>query len=322
MLAFLVYGVAAIITFSNRSVCEMYPSLWFVLAGLVFFPWVYATAMMTLWSPLVRTTATPIIAAWAANNIVMLWLGSIALASLFYFLPKLSGRDLYSRPLAMFAFWLFVLFAQATGMHFMAATPAWVQGMSEVCTLLLLVPTGAAAVNWFLSIGGKGKKPEAGVSYRFAWWGAALFVVSAVIAGIGALAPVRATVQFTIFQTGLTQLVLLGFITLSLFAGLTYIVPRVLELEWPRATSLHFTSTLVGALLVAVPLVLGGFMQGGKALDASANYLDVARAAIGPVGGAVLGYILMIVGQFSFLRNFAGLCCGACCSGKREGGRP
>ena len=322
LIGYLLYGVSAILTFSNRSVCTMYPSLWFVLAGLVFFPWVFGSAMMTLWSPLVRNMVTPITAGWAANNIVTLWLGSISLASLFYFLPKLSGRNLYSRPLAVFAFWLFVLFGQATGMHFTAAAPAWVQGMSEICTLLMLVPVGAAAVNWFQTIGGKGKKPEAGVSYRFAWWGAALFVISAVLAAISALSPIREAVQFTIFQTGLTQLTLLGFIMMSLFAGLTYILPRTVELEWPRPTSVHFTLTLVGALLVAIPLILGGFIQGAKAANASNQSVDVARSVFPFVGIAILGFISIIAGQLLFLRNLAGLCCRSCCPGIKDGGRP
>jgi cytochrome c oxidase cbb3-type subunit I len=322
LLGYLVYGVSAILTFSNRSVCTMYPSLWFVLAGLVFFPWVYASAMMTLWSPLVRNMVAPITAGWAANNIVTLWLGSIALASLYYFLPKLSGRDLASRPLAVFAFWLFVLFGQATGMHFTAAAPAWVQGMSEICSLLILVPVAASAVNWFQTIGGKGKKPEAGVAYRFAWWGAALFVISSVLAAITALSPIREVVQFTIFQTGLSQLTLLGFITMSLFAGLSYILPRVFELEWPRPTNLHFTLTLVGALLVAVPLLLGGFIQGSKAANASLKYEEVARSVFPFVGIAILGFASIIAGQFLFLRNIGSLFCRACCPSSKNGGRP
>jgi cytochrome c oxidase cbb3-type subunit 1 len=264
---------------------------------------------------------TPITASWAANNIATLWLGSIALASLFYFIPKLTGRDLFSRPLAVFAFWLFVLFGQSMGMHNTSAIPAWVQGMSEVCTLLFLIPTAAVAVNWWQTVGGKGKRLEGGVSYKFARWGAILFVAWAVMAAIGSLNPIRNVVQFTIFQTGLTQLMLLGFIGLSLFAGLTFILPRVMELEWPRPTSRHFILTLAGALLVAVPLLLGGFIQGGKAANTDLNYLDVARSVIPFVGGPIIGFILMIVGQFSFLRNMAGLCCTACC-GSKNGGRP
>ena len=137
---------------------------------------------------------------------------------------------------------------------------------------------------------------------------------------LGALAPIRQTVQFTIFQTGLTQLVLLGFITMSLFAGLTYILPRAFELEWPRATSGHFTFTLVGALLVAVPLLIGGLVQGAQAANAQTNYLDVARGTMKFTGMALIGLLVMLVGQFLFLRNIGSLVCGACCN-RREGGR-
>src|ERR1051325_2915781 len=49
-LSYCLYGICAFLTFASRRECTMYPSLWFVLAGLVFFPWVFASASMTLWN--------------------------------------------------------------------------------------------------------------------------------------------------------------------------------------------------------------------------------------------------------------------------------
>src|ERR1051326_2164996 len=75
-LSYCLYGICALLTFASRRECSMYPSLWFVFAGVVFFPWIFASASMTLWSPTLRGSVLPVIAAWAGNNIVTLWLGS------------------------------------------------------------------------------------------------------------------------------------------------------------------------------------------------------------------------------------------------------
>lgn len=302
LLAYLLYGVAAVLTFAHRTECTMYPSLWFILAGLIYFPWIYASAMMTLWTPLVRGTATPIIAAWAANNIAMLWLGSIAIGSLFYFLPKTSGRKLYSYGLAVFAFWLFVLFGQSTNMHFFAAIPAWVQGMSEMCTFLILLPVVAMMINWYHSaVWDK----ELCVELCFSRRGAVFFIMSAAFAAIGALPAVRGLVQFTIFQTGLNALFLLGFIATTFLAAFTYTLPRITGLQWPRPNfvSLHRTLTFWGALLVALPLIIGGFIQGGRAGDATIDFLKAVRVTFPFVGIAIIGYLLLIGGQLLFLLN-------------------
>src|SRR3954471_7543244 len=59
-LSYCLYGICAFLTFAARRECTMYPSLWYVLAALIFFPWVLASASMTLWMPNLRGTVPPI----------------------------------------------------------------------------------------------------------------------------------------------------------------------------------------------------------------------------------------------------------------------
>lgn len=308
-----VIGICGLLTFAARREPVIYPSLWFVLAGLVFFPWTLVSASMTLWSPNIGSAAFPLIAAWAANNLVMSWLAPIGLASLFYFLPKLTGKSLYSASLAVFAFWLFLFLGQTTNMHAFAAFPAWVGTTSEFATILLVLPVFAMAMNWWLTLG-KGKKKEAGTAFRFAWWGAALFVLWSVVAALSAFRGANRLVEFTVFQTGLTQLALLGFFSMSIFAAFTYILPRVTEFEWPRPTftSLHFTLSLAGSIFIFMPLLLGGLVQGAKAGDETTAYVDVVRSLFGFIGMTYLGFALMIVAQLAFLVNVAKLACSSC----------
>ena len=321
-----VIGVCALLTFAARRESVIYPSLWFVLAGLVFFPWTLVSASMTLWSPNIGPAALPLIAAWAANNLVMSWLAPVALASVFYFLPKLAGKSLHSASMAVFAFWLFILFGQTTNMHASAAFPAWVGTTSELATMLLVLPALAMALNWRLTLGGAGKKKDSEVAYRFAWWGAALFVLWIVVAALSATRNINRLVEFTIFQTGLSHLALLGFFSLSIFAAFTYILPRVTEFEWPRPafTSLHFTLSLVGAIFIFVPLLLGGLVQGAKAGDETTVYVDVVHSTFAFIGMTYLGFTLMIVAQLAFLANVAKLAwtsCLACCCAESGGKR-
>lgn len=310
--AYCVFAICAILTFASRKECNTYPSLWFVFAALIFFPWIFISASMTLWSPIVRGSTSPVIAAWAGNGLVTLWLGSVALAAVYYLLPKMTGRSLFSYGLAVFAFWLYVIFGQATGMHFTAAFPAWVSGVSEVCTFMMLLPAFASAYNWYSTVKDKNAKSSAELAFKFASWGAVFYMAASIAAALGALPAIKRLVGFTLFQPGVSQLFLLGFFTLSVFGAVHYMIPRVTGMEW-KAPAFHFIGTLAGAGLVSVGLLLGGFAQGSKAANAAAPYVDVARSTVPFVGIIIIGFLLLIVGQLSFLAGLARHCC-VCCS--------
>jgi cytochrome c oxidase cbb3-type subunit 1 len=320
-LSFCLYGICALLTFASRRECFMYPSLWFVLAGLVFFPWVFASASMTLWAPGLRGSVLPVIAGWAGNNIVTVWLGSIALASIYYFIPKLTGRALHSYALAVFAFWLYVLFGQATGMHATAALPAWIPSLSELCTILMLLPAIANAMNWFITLGNAAKKND-DPALRFIWWAAAFYIIGAVVAAIAAFRPVNLFLEFTLFQAGLQAFVLLGFVTMSFFGAFAYILPRIAGEKADNSARWHFNLTFGGIFLVIVGFIVGGLIQAGKGANVHNDYVSVVNSGIGPGAGlAILGFIMMLVGQFSWLWNFTQLCCRCCCPRGDEGGR-
>lgn len=320
LIAYLVYGIAAFMTFAARRECVMYPSLWFVLAGLIFFPWILGSAAMSLWSPNVRGSVSPIIAAWAANNITTVWLGSIAIAAIYYFLPKITGRVLYSSATAAFAFWVYILFGQASGMHPFAAFPSWIITLSEVCTIGLVLPAIANAFNWFTTLG-KGAKKNADIALKYVWWGAVFYVIGSIIAAVAAFRPMTLSLQFTLFQAGLGYGFLLGFIALTFFGAYAYIIPRLGDLDWTGSFRAHFSLTLIGALLVIVSLLLAGVIQSGKAADDTNTYLSVVRSGAMPAGLAIIGFLVMLVGQFSWLWNVGRQCCRCCLPLKSEGGR-
>jgi len=315
LLGYCVYGVSAILTFWSRKECSMYPSLWFVFAGLIFFPWILATAMMTLWSPVVRGSVAPIVALWAGQNLVALWLGMIGLATIYYFLPKLTGRSLYSNALAVFAFWFTILFAQSSGMHAQAAFPAWIAGLSEITTILLVIPAAASALNWYRTLGNVDRTLGSAPAYRFMRKASNFYVLSVVVAAFAALRPVNRMLEFTIFQTGLAQLTLLGFFTFSMFGAFVYILPRVTQAEWPKPEfSIHLQGSTIGAALVIGGLILGGLVQGSQFQSLTTDFVKAVRSAAIPFGGiALFGYLILFAAQIAFLFNMLGLvCCSIC----------
>ena len=136
--AFLLIAISAVATFGARRNRELYPSHWFLLAALFWFPWIYSTANFFLAThhP-VRGVAQAAIDFWFANNLVFVWLALVGLGTAFYFLPKLAGRPLQSHYLALFAFWTLILFGTWCGIPQGAPLPAWMPAASAVASSLL-----------------------------------------------------------------------------------------------------------------------------------------------------------------------------------------
>src|SRR6185436_17467579 len=94
-----------------------------LLAALFWFPWIYSAANYLLLIDPVRGTFQSAINAWFTGNFIGLWLGPIALAAIFYFIPRLTGQPLYSRELALFGFWTMTFFTGFSGLAALTGGP-------------------------------------------------------------------------------------------------------------------------------------------------------------------------------------------------------
>ena len=145
-------------------------------------------------------------------------------------------------------------------------------------------------------------------------------MVGAIVAAIAAFRPVNLFLEFTLFQAGVQAFVLLGFVTMSFFGAFAYILPRVAGVNATDTSRLHFNCTFGGVFLIIVGFLVGGLIQAGKAAGVHNDYASVVASGVGPGAGlAILGFILLLVGQFAWLWNVTGLCCRCCCPRADEG---
>ena len=154
-LGYLMIVVWGVLTFHQRRERQLYVSQWFLFAALFWFPWTYSTANLLLLSFRVRGMAQAVIAWWYSENLLVVWLGLVGLAAVFYFLPKLTGRELHSRYLALLAFWMLILFGSWGGIPESAPVPAWMPVSSAVARGLGIILVIAVALNVHGTLGGQ-----------------------------------------------------------------------------------------------------------------------------------------------------------------------
>lgn len=317
--AYAVFGIALIGSFASRRSSETFPSQWYLLAAAFWFPWIYSAANFLLMLDPVRGTMQSVINGWFTGNFVTLWLTPLGLAGVFYFLPRLSGQALFSRELASFGFWVLLFVGGVGGLTSLVGgpVPRWMTAVSTVSHVCLLAAVASNVWNWHLTC-----SAACGTGNRDAWkkdsvlkfilFGALAYIVHAVVSAVMALPVVAATTNFTYAVVAKNNLALHGFVSMVLFGGLYYIIPRIAQVNWPSESSvrIHFACSAAGVALLFLGLGAGGVLQGLRLAGPEIPFMDVVRGTVPFVGLSTLGVLLLLVGQLAFLSNFLKLLCG------------
>src|SRR5262249_40180555 len=143
LLMFLGYsliGVWGVVTFHQRRERLLFVSQWFLFTALFWFPWIYSAANLLLITLPARGVAQSVITWWYGDNLLVVWLGLVGLGTVFYLAPKLLNRELHSHYLALFAYWLLIMFGGWSGIPNTAPVPAWMPTASTIATVLTLIP--------------------------------------------------------------------------------------------------------------------------------------------------------------------------------------
>ena len=302
-LAFLLITIWAFVTHSQRVEASLYPSQWFIIAALFWFPWIFSTATLLLQFFPVRGVVQASVAWWFSGNLLNVWLTLAGLAATFYTLPKLTERPLHSHYLALFTFWTLILFGTWTGIPMHASLPAWMPTFSGVASVMMLVPALAVATIVVLTVRGA-KNPSGGGPLCYTKFGAGSLVLASVLLGVSACPKISCITDYTWFGYGQTLLRLYGFFAMTMFGAVYYILPRVSGIEICRnRIRANFWLVMPGTLLFALPLVVGGVLQGLKLADANVPFLDTAKAVMMAFRISTLGETLIAAGNLLFLVN-------------------
>ena len=340
--AYLLLALWAIMNFAARHERALYPSHWFLVAALFWFPWIYSTANLFLVAWPVRGVVQAIIGWWFAGNLLFVWLALVGVGTAFYFLPKFSGRPLQSYYLALFAFWTLILFGTWCGIPPGAPVPAWMPTVSSYAAVITLAPVLTVGVIMWqtLSGGSDASSLESGGDvhvvapvraeglvwqdkamrashssygdgaspprcFCFIRFGLLSFVLSSLMLIAMACPRISRVTEFTWFGPAQTQLQLYGFFAMTMFGAIYHLLPRVVGFGWPfpKLARLQFWLSMSGVLLFIVPLAIGGVEQGMKLNNPNIFFLDATRATLAFFRFSTTGLLLILLGNLLFALN-------------------
>ncbi len=302
---FLVVAAWAVVAFTRRLTPHVYVSQWYIVAAVITFPILHLLAQVgVLWAP-ARGVLSPLIATWHVHGIVALVLTPIALAALYYLLPKELGRPIRSYYLASIAFWLVISLGGWTGMATLVGSPipVWIQSTGVIAAVMLVVPAIIAAINFHGTLAQAGwssvtRSPVLG----FIIVAATGYLIWTLLTVGLAFRGVSADFRFTEVIRAHALLGLYGFIVPAFFAALYYLLPRLARREWPSQAlvSFHFWLNLLGMLGAVGALGFLGWIQATATTDIQeiSRHLNAA---------ASVALALLVVGNVAFLFNLGAL---------------
>jgi cytochrome c oxidase cbb3-type subunit 1 len=303
--AYLLLGLWAIMNFSGRREGGLFPSHWFLIAALFWFPWIYSTANILIVGWPVRGVVQAVIAWWFGNNLVFLWTSLVGLGAAFYFLPKFSGRPLQTYFYALFAFWTLIFFGSMRGVPVGAPVPVWLPTLSAMSSLMMIFPVIAIAVIGWKTVWGAAGQNCKGGSFCMIKFGFVAFVLSALLLVTSACPHFSQLTQFTWFGAAQTQLQLYGFFTITMFGAIYYILPRAVGMEFafPKLIRVQHWCAMLGIFIFVAPLIVGGMVQGIKLQNSHVAFADSTKAMLPFLHVSTMGLLFLLLANLLFALN-------------------
>jgi cytochrome c oxidase cbb3-type subunit 1 len=294
-----------VFTLQNRRVEHLYVSIWYMGAALFWFPILFLVGNIPgLHFGVEQATMNW----WFGHNVLGLFYTPVALASVYYFLPKIIGRPIQSYNLSLLGFWALAFFYGQVGGHHLIGgpVPGWLITLSIVQSIMMVVPVLAFSVNQHLTMRHHFKTLVYSPTLRFIVLGAMMYTLSSVQGSLEALRSVNTVTHFTHFTVAHAHLGLYAFFSLVMFGAIYFVMPRVMSWEWPypKLIALHFWLVTIGFAVYFIGLTIGGWLQGVAMLDASIPFMDSVRLTLPYLQSRSVGGALMTLGHLVFAVHF------------------
>ncbi len=257
----------SMVQFKVRPEGHVYISQWYLLAAMIWFPWVFLTANLLLHVFPGHPVMANGINAWYKSSLIFLFFTPVALSAAFYLTPKVTGRPIYSYSLARLGFWSLAIIMPWAGMQKLAGAPIpfFMPYLGAAATILFFVPAFAAVFNILRTASADMEIVNNSPSLRFTMAGVFGLLVMAVAAVFLNLpgSTLKLT-QFSLSGYGFEILAIYAFFSFVMFGAIYFIVPRVTRREWisRRLIKMHFFFSIYGIITVAIVAIFGGWMQG------------------------------------------------------------
>ena len=249
-------GLPMALMLTRRKVNHLYVSVWYMGAALFWFPTLYIVAKVPgVHFGVEQATMNW----WYGHNVLGLFYTPLSLAAVYYFLPKVIGRPVRSYNLSLLGFWTLAFFYGQVGAHHLIGgpIPEWLITLSIVQSVMMIIPVLAFSINQHMTLKGHFSALRHSPVLRFIVFGAVMYTLASVQGSFQALRTVNATTHFTHFTVAHAHIGMYGFVSMVIFGGVYFVMPRILNTAWPKPSLItwHFWLVVAGFAVYMLSLI-------------------------------------------------------------------
>lgn len=267
-----VFGINMFGTIFKRREKHMYVAIWFYIATFVTVAVLHIVNSIQL--PISAFKSYYIYAGvqdalvqwWYGHNAVAFFLTTPYLGMMYYFLPKMANRPVYSYKLSILHFWSLIFIYIWAGPHHLLYTslPSWAQSLGVAFSIMLIAPSWGGMINGLLTLRGAWDKVREDPKLKFMVVGLTAYGMATFEGPMLALKQINAIAHYTDWIVAHVHVGALGWNGFLTFGILYWLIPRIYntELYSKKLASFHFWIGTLGIIFYAVPLYFAGFTQG------------------------------------------------------------
>ncbi len=281
----------------------MYVSLWYFLAafawtGLVYFMGNY---LPQFWVP---GAAGAAITGLFIHDLVGLFVTPIGWGLMYFFVPVLLRKPIWSHALSLIGFWGIAFFYPMQGVHhfLLSPIPMYAQYGAVVATIAVEIVVITVIVNFFGTLHGRSEAVRGNLAIRWFYTGMIMYALTCLQCAFQVTLTFQKIIHFTDWVVAHAHMVMFGVFGFWIFGFFVELWPRVYQRPWatPRLLTAHYWLTLIGLVLMVVDLTGAGLVQ-GYVWRSLAHWGDSVIASMPFWTVRTVSGLMIISGQACFL---------------------
>ncbi len=260
-----------VLTMIHRRVQHIYAAIWFYLASFVTVAMLHVVNSVELPISLTKSYSwyagvqDALVQWWYGHNAVAFFLTTPYLGLMYYFLPKVANRPIYSYRLSIVHFWSLIFLYIWAGPHHLLYTslPDWAQSLGTVFSVMLIAPSWGGMINGLFTLRGAWDKVREDVVLKFMVVAVTAYGMATFEGPMLSLKNVSAIAHYTDWIVAHVHVGALGWNGFMTFAIMYWLFPRLYgrPLYSQKLANFHFWIGTLGIIFYAVPMYWAGWTQ-------------------------------------------------------------
>lgn len=318
-LIWVVFGINMFGTILKRREKHIYVAIWFYIATWITVAMLHIVNSVELPVSLTKSYSfyagvqDALVQWWYGHNAVAFFLTTPYLGLMYYFIPKIANRPVYSYRLSIIHFWALIFIYIWAGPHHLLYTslPDWAQSLGVVFSIMLIAPSWGGMLNGLLTLRGAWDKVREDVTLKFLVVAVTAYGMATFEGPMLSLKSVNAISHFTDWTIAHVHVGALGWNGFLTFGILYWLIPKIFQtkLYSTKLANMHFWIGTLGILFYAIPMYWAGFYQGmmWKEFKASGQleyqFIETVEYLMPFYKMRAIGGALFLIGVFFMVYN-------------------